>query len=446
MTIYPLTVKIIGLISIDLLSLQFKYLINKNMQRIRDFIKLLGPGLLYAGAAVGVSHLVQSTRAGANYGFDLLWILLLANIIKYPFFEFGARYPALTGKSLIEGYQSLGKWAVILFTLLTISTMFTIQAAVTIVTAGLVANVFGWSLSPVTISAIILILTMIILGYGRYSLLDKMIKWVIIILSFSTLVAVISASIRGFVPDSQWANHFTWTKELDILFLIAFVGWMPAPIDVSVWQSLWGVAKAKELGKSPNLRQSLMDFNIGYIGTAFLALGFLALGALVMYGSGEELSAKGTVFAGQLIDLYTQSIGGWAFIVIAIAAIATMFSTTLTCLDAYPRVMKPLTRFFLPGLKPTIGKWDWLSWFWIIIVVGGALSILFFFQSGMRFMVDLATTLSFLTAPLLAFLNYKVLSDKHIQQKLPVWLKYYAIAGILFLSAFALFFLYYKFL
>ena len=51
-----------------------------------NIIKKLGPGLLFAGAAIGVSHLVQSTRAGADYGFTLIWALILANIIKYPFF------------------------------------------------------------------------------------------------------------------------------------------------------------------------------------------------------------------------------------------------------------------------------------------------------------------------------------------------------------------------
>ena len=42
--------------------------------------KKLGPGLLFAGAAIGVSHLVQSTRAGADFGLGLLWVLLLINI------------------------------------------------------------------------------------------------------------------------------------------------------------------------------------------------------------------------------------------------------------------------------------------------------------------------------------------------------------------------------
>ena len=54
--------------------------------------KKLGPGLLFAGAAIGVSHLVQSTRAGAEYGLTLLWAIILANLFKrktltFNFFE-----------------------------------------------------------------------------------------------------------------------------------------------------------------------------------------------------------------------------------------------------------------------------------------------------------------------------------------------------------------------
>ena len=37
-------------------------------------ISKLGPGLLFAGAAIGVSHLVQSTRAGADFGLSLIHI------------------------------------------------------------------------------------------------------------------------------------------------------------------------------------------------------------------------------------------------------------------------------------------------------------------------------------------------------------------------------------
>ncbi len=74
----------------------------------------LGPGLLFAGAAIGVSHLVQSTRAGADYGWGLIWALLLINLFKYPFFQYGPRYAQATGETLLDGYHKLGKtylWA-----------------------------------------------------------------------------------------------------------------------------------------------------------------------------------------------------------------------------------------------------------------------------------------------------------------------------------------------
>ena len=76
---------------------------------MRFNLKKLGPGLLFAGAAIGVSHLVQSTRAGADFGLGLLWALFLVNIFKYPFFQFGPRYAAATGENLLQGYYKLGK-------------------------------------------------------------------------------------------------------------------------------------------------------------------------------------------------------------------------------------------------------------------------------------------------------------------------------------------------
>ncbi|HBS11336.1 MAG TPA: iron transporter, partial [Flavobacteriaceae bacterium] len=98
-----------------------------------NWLKQLGPGLLFAGAAIGVSHLVQSTRAGADFGFGLLWAVLLVNIFKYPFFQYGPRYATATGESLIDGYKKLGKGVLIIYYILTFATMFTIQAAVTMV-------------------------------------------------------------------------------------------------------------------------------------------------------------------------------------------------------------------------------------------------------------------------------------------------------------------------
>jgi len=368
------------------------------------------------------------------------------NVIKYPFFEFGTRYAAATHQSLIDGYRRIGKWAIIAFAILTVCTMFAIQAAVTIVTAGLFDSIFGLNMDPVLLSGIILGSTMIILMIGRYAILDKLIKVVIIVLAISTIVAVSSAFGNGFNPDPDKTFFFSWFKNVDILFLIAFIGWMPAPIDISVWSSLWTNAKRVSSGHETSVKDSMIDFKIGYIGTAVLAACFLSLGALVMFGSGHELSSNGSIFASQLISIYTDSIGSWAYYIIAIAALTTMYSTTLTCIDAYPRVLMPTSQILFPKLIAKFSKNYHVYWFWIIVVTIGAILMLSVFSSSMQFMVDLATTLSFITAPVIAYMNIKVITSKHLHQdfKPSRGMIIYAWIGLVFLILFTLFYIVWK--
>ena len=415
--------------------------------QIKKLLKTLGPGLLWAGAAIGVSHLVQSTRAGANYGFYFIGILLLANVLKYPSFEFAPRYASATGNNLIYGYKKTGKWAIILYALLTLFTMFAIQAAVTIVTAGLVGNVFGIQMNPAHISIIILVFTMLLLLIGKFKLLDNLMKFIIIILAVTTLFAVANGFVKGFHPNPEFLKEFHWDSAVDLAFLIAFIGWMPAPIDISVWHSFWTIEKRKETNYVPKLKESLLDFNIGYIGTIILALGFLSLGALFMYGTGAQFSGSAVKFSGQLINMFTQSIGGWAYFIIAIAALTTMFSTTLTCLDAYSRVLPYTTRLILNNEnKKEISKYSIILWMSILII--GTSIVLLFFIKNMKSMVDLATTISFVTAPILAILNYLAVTGKEMpaEAKPGKALRVYAWLSIVFLSAFSLFYLYWRFL
>ena len=103
------------------------------MPNKKNLLKAMGPGILFASTAIGVSHLVQSTKAGAGFGFGLLWAILLANLFKYPFFEYGSRYANATGKSIIDGYHQLGRWALWFYFIITIASMFFVCAAVMLI-------------------------------------------------------------------------------------------------------------------------------------------------------------------------------------------------------------------------------------------------------------------------------------------------------------------------
>ncbi len=404
------------------------------MGKVNDFLKKLGPGLLFAGTAIGVSHLVQSTKAGAEFGFGLTWALFLAIILKYPFFKYAPKYSLVTNESVLHGYKKLHTILPVFFFLITLGTMFTIQTAVTIVTAGLANSIFGDIISVEIWTLIILLLSFFLLLIGKYKTLDKLIKYLIIALTISTILSFIFAGFNFSKPVD--VKQVFPTDSSGVIFLIAFMGWMPAPLDVSIWNSLWTIEKRKQQ-KNYSVSNSLFDFNLGYFGTAILGVCFIGVGYFTIYGTQEILSESAGIFSSQLIYLYTDNLGYWSYYLIAFAAFSTMLSTTITALDASPRAMGITTELIFNK------KIKHAYLFWLIILLFGTIIIFFSFTSQMGLLIKIATILSFLTAPFYAIMNYLLISSKYTPKKNRPSKKMHilSILGIIYLLGFSVFFL-----
>ena len=406
----------------------------------RILLKVIGPGVLLAGAAIGVSHLVQATRAGAEFRFGLLPVLLIACATKYPFLEFGPRYAAATGRTLIDGYRDLGRWALWTAAVVTFGAMFIIMAGVTIVTAALATALFGSigiELGVTTWSAVILGACMLLLLIGRYPTLDLTMKIVMALLLVSTLAAVVAAIASPNLGTND-VEAPAWWLPVNFGFLLAFMGWMPIPIDSAIWHSIWTRERCKQTGHECTVRQARADFNFGYGLATAVAIIFLTLGALVMFGRGEAFASGGAGFAAQFIEIYTPALGPWARPLISIAAFTTMLSTTLVVLDAFPRVMQRL----VAGLRsrdetPKAAGRHYGAWVLAHAVCG--LLIISALRGQLTTLVDLATTLSFLTAPILAFINYRVITGPttpvHAQPGQPM--RVFSICSMVFLAVFS---------
>lgn len=411
---------------------------------MNNFLKTLGPGILFASTAIGVSHLVQSTRAGANYGFALVGFVIAANIFKYPFFEFASRYANATQTSIIDGYRRLGKWALMLYLFVTLCSMFFVTAAVGAVTAGFMDNLLGIS-SVIGIKNMPLIIVFAvcvgILMLGKYKVLDSLIKIIASLLLLSTLFAFILTLFHGRVPQ---ADGFVAPQVFDgvgIAFIIALMGWMPTALDLSSWNSLWTVARMKQTGYRPKLKETILDFNLGYLASALLALVFITLGAFIMYGSGNVLPNGSAAFAHAVVELYTKTIGSWSYFIIAIAAFSIMFGTIIAVFDGYSRTLERSTELLLFENKPFNARRIYII---SLLATGiGSFLIVLFFGASLKQLVDLATTISFLIAPLVAVANYILVQKKYIAQECvpPKWLNALAISGIVFLIGFSVFFL-----
>lgn len=165
---------------------------------------------------------------------------------------------------------------------------------------------------------------------------------------------------------------------------------MPAPIEISSISSIWLKNQIKQI--NINAKNALIDFNVGFIVTAILALFFLALGALVLHGSAYEFK-DGIAFSHQLVSMYTSVIGDWT----------------------------------------------------IFISIIGFL-IIIYFASSMRTMLDFAMILSFTTTPIFAFLNYKLARSTKLPKELQngMFLNILSICGLIFLFGFLILFIIYR--
>lgn len=374
-----------------------------------------GPGLLWAAAAIGVSHLVQSTRAGAMAGFGLSGVILLALILKYPFFEYGPRYAAATGWSLVEGYLRIGRWALWVYVAVTILTSVIIQAAVVLFTAFLVQFVFGldWSL-PIT-AGVLIISCATLIWIGRYRALDVAVKAILAVLAVSTLIAAFVT-----LPRADLSTFGLWPGEIGNVvpfgFVLALMGWMPSAFDISVWNSLWTLAKNESEGTRASVRHARLDFLIGYVGTGVLAFAFATLGAGVMFGSGASFSPQGTVFSTQLVDLYSQTLGAWTRPIVLVAVTTTMVSTTLTVVDGFPRAIERSLYYVRTSQPPQVAIPSTGNLYWGSLAGLGVLTVvvLIFFVGNLTTMVDFATIVSFLTAPILGYLNLRAVTSPDV--------------------------------
>jgi len=400
------------------------------------YLTALGPGLLFAGAAVGTSHLVQSTRAGAVFGLGLLAVVVLANIIKYPAFRFGAHYAAATGRSLVAGYRDLG-WFPPLFlgAVLIMADGFAV-AALSLVTAGIVKVVFGLTMPILSTVALVMVAAGAFLTIGGYHWLDRLNKLFMAVLTISTLIATVLV-----LPKVDWSFYPASAPSIDIkamLFVAALAGWMPTAMESSIFASLWTVEKAKDIGQKPSLAGAIADFNIGYWGTATLAICFLLLGAGIMHSGAVEPADTAPAFAAQIMGLYRETLGAWAVPLIGIAALSVMFTTCLTAFDGLVRsFVAVMASLGAPIVEDEPKSQKKAYAFTLLGFLMAAYLLLSFFLGGFKGFVDFVTSLAFLTAPVLAFFNHRVITSVQGVDRPAPYLLNWSRAGIALMALFA---------
>ena len=394
--------------------------------------RIFGPGILLATGAVGGSHLISSTQAGALYGWQLAIMIVLANFFKYPFFKFSTDYVYDTGESLIAGYAKKSMVYLWVYSILLLASAVISVGAVALLTSVILQFMLPEGLMSITlVSLLVMGVSWLFLVLGHYKLLDQFNKWIMAALIITTILAVFIAAGKPIARVPDFVEMSPWNMA-SLGFIVALMGWMPAPLEFAAMTSMWTKEKVKT--DHTTHRQGLIDFNAGYISSAILALFFLALGVFVQYGSGAEIEMQGGAYIGQLINMYTATIGDWSKLLVAFVAFMVMFGTTVACADGYGRSLAESTRLIKGGAEASNKQ----ILFWTTYTVLGGFIVITFFQGQLGSMLKFAMISAFVLAPVFGWLNYSLIKS---QKQLSTGMTVYSISGLIFLAAVALLFM-----
>ncbi|WP_029035948.1 Nramp family divalent metal transporter [Salinimicrobium xinjiangense] len=215
---------------------------------MKNWFKELGPGILVSAAFIGPGTVTVCTLAGVEFGFALLWALLLSIIACIILQEMAARVGIITQKGLSEVIREEIKNP--LFKTLSILLIFSaivignaayeagnISGAVLGISAVVPAYILDVGFVSLNLwSLVIGLLAFILLAIGNYKLLEKVFIGLVGVMSVSFLVTAVmtqpklSELFTGlFVPSKGGAG---------ILTVMALIGTTVVPYNLFLHASL----------------------------------------------------------------------------------------------------------------------------------------------------------------------------------------------------------------
>lgn len=255
--------------------------------------KIVGPGLVVAATGVGAGDLVATLVAGSRYGYALLWAVVLGVIFKIILVEGAGRFTLATGKTIFEGWRSLGKWTTWYFGPYIIVWGFVYGATAMSSSALPLAALFP--AVPLWIWAILMgLLGFVMVWFGRYSTFEK-ITAVLVGLMFLTVVGLAVIAVPN-IPD-MITGLIPTIPAGGLLYALALAGGVGGTITLAAY-GYWLREKGWHTPKWMKVMR--IDNSMAYVVTGIFVIAMLVVGAEIVRSAGVALSAGDE----GLLDLY----------------------------------------------------------------------------------------------------------------------------------------------
>ncbi len=298
--------------------------VNANMSKEKksfsDRLKIIGPGAIITASFIGPGTVTTATRAGASFGFALLWAVLFSIIATIVLQEMTARLGIITRKGLGDAVREQ-------FTnpILKYGSMWLVMIAISVGCAAYMAgDLLGTSLGITTLTGIpsnilgpIIGIVILFLGLsGSYKLIERVMITLIVVMSFTFITTMIIAKpdlgelFKGaFIPSMPSGS---------IIMVIALIGTTVVPYNFFMHSTM----VQERWNKPSDLKEARWDTIISIsIGGLITAAILITAGAMI---KGMEVTS-----AADLSVQLQPILGDWAKVFMSLGLFAAGFSSAL---------------------------------------------------------------------------------------------------------------------
>ena len=256
-------------------------------------MRRFGPGMLVAAAFIGPGTVTTASIAGANFGFVLMWALLLSIIVTFVLQEMSSRLGIVSGLGLSEALRSS-----INNHFLKVFLMILIVSALGIGNAAFeVGNITGAAIGlsqiiNLSISSSVLIvgiLVLILLGTRIFKMLEQILTVLVVIMSLLFLLTIITIEIdyskllRGLFISTVTASS--------LLTIMALIGTTVVPYNLFLHADA-SKRKWKDQEVTQALNNSRVDTAISIGLGGLITLAIMSTSAVAFFGSSMEISSE----------------------------------------------------------------------------------------------------------------------------------------------------------
>ena len=385
------------------------------MGKFSTRLKNIGPGALVAAAFIGPGTVTSCATSGANYGYTLLWAMLLSVISVIIMQSMAARLGIVSKMGLGQALRAkfTSKAARVLLAILVIAAVFVGNIAYE--TGNITGSVLGVQSAFTGLSGdgakkviiiVIAIVAAILLWSGSYKYIEKFLTALVVIMGVVFFVTAFAAKPDwGAVFKGMFGFRVPDTDGKAWMTVAALMGTTVVPYNIYLHASSaskkWADDSDVEEGLANSRLDSILSIGLG---------GLISMAIIICAGATMNVTGTKITSGGEMAESLQPLLGSWATVFFGIGLFAAGISSTITA---------PLAAAFA---STGILGWDEdlkstrFKVFWIIVVAFGLVASLFLGKSPQEIILFAQAANAFLL-PITGILLLIVANDKKIMKE-----------------------------